>query len=118
MKDSNCIFCKIANGEIPSSTIYEDEGSIPALKGEELPDALADFDGVELLSDNPPAEGEEELFNDVNNKSEVGINNDDYPNCYLLECALYGSKTLDEVVAEWNAQWTQAQEDLGVEITQ
>lgn len=24
MKDSNCIFCKIANGEIPSSTIYED----------------------------------------------------------------------------------------------
>lgn len=25
MKDSSCIFCKIANGEIPSSTIYEDE---------------------------------------------------------------------------------------------
>ena len=25
MKDSNCIFCKISNGEIPSSTIYEDE---------------------------------------------------------------------------------------------
>lgn len=25
MKDSNCIFCKIANGEIPSRTIYEDE---------------------------------------------------------------------------------------------
>ena len=25
MKDTNCIFCKIANGEIPSSTIYEDE---------------------------------------------------------------------------------------------
>lgn len=25
MKDKSCIFCKIANGEIPSSTIYEDE---------------------------------------------------------------------------------------------
>lgn len=25
MKDSNCIFCKIANGEIPSKTLYEDE---------------------------------------------------------------------------------------------
>lgn len=24
MKDSNCIFCKIANGEIPSVTLYED----------------------------------------------------------------------------------------------
>ncbi len=25
MKDDNCIFCKIANGEIPSSTLYEDD---------------------------------------------------------------------------------------------
>ena len=25
MKDDNCIFCKLANGEIPTSTLYEDE---------------------------------------------------------------------------------------------
>lgn len=25
MRDENCIFCKIANGEIPSETIYEDD---------------------------------------------------------------------------------------------
>ena len=25
MKDNNCIFCKIANGEIPSRTIYEND---------------------------------------------------------------------------------------------
>lgn len=25
MKDNNCIFCKIANGEIPSKTLYEDD---------------------------------------------------------------------------------------------
>ena len=25
MKDSNCIFCKIANGEIPSTSVYEDD---------------------------------------------------------------------------------------------
>lgn len=25
MKDENCIFCKIANGVIPSATLYEDE---------------------------------------------------------------------------------------------
>ncbi len=24
MRDENCIFCKIANGEIPSATVYED----------------------------------------------------------------------------------------------
>lgn len=26
MKEETCIFCKIANGEIPSKTLYEDEG--------------------------------------------------------------------------------------------
>lgn len=25
MKEENCIFCKLANGEIPSATLYEDE---------------------------------------------------------------------------------------------
>ena len=85
---------------IEESTIYQDEGSIPALKSGELPDALADFEGVELLSDNPAAEGEETLFNDVNNESEVGINNDDYPDCAILEAALYKQKTLDEVMEE------------------
>lgn len=25
MRDENCIFCKIANGDIPAKTIYEDE---------------------------------------------------------------------------------------------
>ncbi len=25
MRDENCIFCKIASGEIPSATLYEDE---------------------------------------------------------------------------------------------
>ena len=25
MKDDNCIFCKLANGEIPTATLYEDE---------------------------------------------------------------------------------------------
>ena len=24
MKDDNCIFCKLANGDIPTNTIYED----------------------------------------------------------------------------------------------
>lgn len=42
MKDENCIFCKIANGEIPSKTIYEDEDFrvildlAPATKGHAL----------------------------------------------------------------------------------
>ncbi|MDC7288056.1 ABC transporter substrate-binding protein [Blautia schinkii] len=103
---------------IEESSIYEDEGSIPALKSGELPDALADFEGVELLSDNPALEGEETLFNELNNESEVGINNDDYPDCEILEAALYGSSTLDELMDNWNQKWSDAQESLGIEVAE
>lgn len=42
MRDDNCIFCKIANGDIPSKTLYEDEAFRvildlgPATKGHAL----------------------------------------------------------------------------------
>ena len=42
MKDDNCIFCKLANGEIPTATLYEDEDfrvildASPASKGHAL----------------------------------------------------------------------------------
>ena len=42
MKDSQCIFCKLANGEIPTNTIYEDADfrvildAAPATKGHAL----------------------------------------------------------------------------------
>lgn len=97
--------------------MYADEGSIPALKSAPLPDVLADFEGVALLSNVPAPAGEEDLFDQVNLESEVGINNDDYPDCEILESALYGTKTLDELMGEWNAKWTKAQETLSVEVT-
>lgn len=101
---------------LEESTIFEDEGTIPALKSEPLPDSLSEFDGVEIISNNPAIEGEETLFDDVNNESEVGINNNDYPDCEILECALYGTKDLDTLMGEWNAKWSAAQESLGVDI--
>ena len=42
MKDENCIFCKLANGEIPTATLYEDADfrvildANPAAKGHAL----------------------------------------------------------------------------------
>ena len=42
MKDDNCIFCKLANGDIPTRTLYEDEDfrvildAAPATKGHAL----------------------------------------------------------------------------------
>ena len=42
MKDNNCIFCKLANGQIPTNSIYEDDDfkvildASPASKGHAL----------------------------------------------------------------------------------
>lgn len=101
---------------LEESPIFTDEGTIPALKSEPLPDSLSEFQGVEILSNNPSPEGEETLFDEVNNESEVGINNNDYPDCEILECALYKTKDLDTIMGEWNAKWSAAQENLGVSI--
>ncbi|XCP85682.1 ABC transporter substrate-binding protein [Roseburia hominis] len=99
---------------LEESSIYDDEGSIPALKGKDLPDSLAEFDGVELLSDNAAKEGEESLYDDIRNTAEVLSG--DYPVCEVLEAALYGNKSLDDLMGEWNQKWTSAQESFGVEV--
>ena len=92
MKESTCIFCKIAAGEIPSKTIYEDENFrvildiSPATKGHalilpkehyanlyELPDEMAGK--VMLLAKRLAAQMTEALgcdgFNLVQNNGEV-----------------------------------------------
>ncbi len=102
---------------LEESPIFVDEGCIPALKDGEMPAFLEDFAGIELVSNNAPAAGEEGLFDEVNNQSEVGINSDDYPDCMILEAALTGSQTLDEIMADWNAKWSDAQQTLGVDVT-
>lgn len=58
MKKDNCIFCKIANGEIPSRTVYEDEDFRaildlgPATPGHTLILPKEHADGLADLPDN------------------------------------------------------------------
>lgn len=99
---------------IEDSSIFEDEGSIPARKDSQLPDSLAEFEGVELLSDNAALKGEENLYDKLTNDAEVLSGND--PVCEVLEAALYGSGSLDDIMNTWNEKWTTAQEANGVEI--
>jgi histidine triad (HIT) family protein len=61
MKDENCIFCKIANGEIPSRTLYEDNDFRvimdlnPATKGHALILPKDHFKNLYEISDNTAA---------------------------------------------------------------
>ena len=98
------------------SNFSYDQGGIPIVKGAEYPEVYASFNGIDLVIDNAALPGEETLFNDINNASEVGLNTDNTPDCDILESALTGSKTLDDIMAEWNAKWAKGQEKYNAEI--
>ena len=61
MKDDNCIFCKIANGEIPSRTLYEDEDFrvimdlAPATKGHSLIMPKNHYKNIYAIADDTAA---------------------------------------------------------------
>ena len=75
MKDENCIFCKLANGEIPTATLYEDEDfrvildASPASKGHALIipkehyantklTGILDCDGYNIVQNNGESAGQ------------------------------------------------------------
>lgn len=92
------------------------EGGIPTVKGAEYPAVYNAFAGAELVVDNPAPAGEETLFNELNTASELGINKENTHVQAIVENALSKAKTLDDIVAEWNKKWSDAQEKLNVEI--
>ena len=98
------------------SGFAESQASVPLLKGQDYPEALAAFDSIEIVYDNPAPEGEEELFNELNETSELGINSSETTKLAIVEAALHNTKSLDDIMNEWNQKWTDAQKSCDVEI--
>lgn len=96
------------------SGFAESQGGISIVKDAPYPDTLKDMEGIPLIIDNPAPAGEETLYNDINNESEIALNVSNEPIQAIVEAALTGSQTLDEIMNEWNEKWTAAQEDNGV----
>jgi hypothetical protein len=94
------------------------EGGIPIVKGAEKPDVYSAFEGVEFVVDKPAVAGEETFLNDVNTKSEVGINMENTHVQRVLEAAFDKSETMDDIAADWNAKWAAAQADLGITVNE
>lgn len=85
-------------------------GVLSTVKSDPLPDVLSAFEGVELVPDNPAKTGEEALFGNINNESELSLNADYSHVASVVEAAVAGKPTLDEITADWNSKWTAAQE--------
>ena len=92
------------------------EGGYPISKT--APTSFA-FDGVEIVENEPAIEGEEDLMNELNSESELSFNaGGDAKVQAIVEAAATGSKSFDDIMAEWTEKWNAAQEACSVEVTE
>ena len=93
------------------------EGGVPIDKNGEYPDLYAAFDGIDMLSDTDAVAGEETLLSEMNAESELNFNNGGNTKVQeIIEHAFNHDKSFDDIMADWNAAWSDAQAALNVEV--
>ena len=95
---------------VEESGYANDQSMLSTVVGSELPEALASFKDVELISQNAPKAGEEDLFSNINAASELGIGSGNDNDQRIAQAAKDGSETLDDIINDWNEKWKTAQE--------
>ena len=89
------------------------EGGIPIAKDDDtMPEIHEQSKDVELITDAPAKKGQEDLLANVNSDSELGVNNGNGKKIQdIVVQASTKAKTIDQIMDEWNAKWSQAVED-------
>ena len=91
------------------------EGGVPIDKNGEYPALYAAFAGIDMVSDEPALPGEENLLNELNSESELAINAGGNTKVQqIIEHAFNGTKDFDDIMADWNKAWSEAQSRNGV----
>ncbi len=91
-----------------SSNFSYDQGGIPVLKSQEYPETLSAFDGIELVADTAAPTELADLASNVQRDAELTLNSDQTHVMRIVEAAINGDETLDDIVADWNAAWNDA----------
>ncbi|RZS91465.1 carbohydrate ABC transporter substrate-binding protein (CUT1 family) [Motilibacter rhizosphaerae] len=86
------------------------EGGIPVKKGAPLPATLSDFTkaDVQLIELNPAPAGEEGLFNRIDQKSEIGVNDPKYHQRIIDAARGAKKETLQQIFDDLDAKWAAA----------
>lgn len=93
------------------------EGGVPIDKNGEYPDLYAAFDGIDMLSDADALPGEETLLSELNAESELNFNNGGNTKVQeIIEHGFNHDKDFDDIMADWNEAWSEAQAALNVEV--
>ncbi|MGO5044060.1 ABC transporter substrate-binding protein [Bifidobacterium animalis] len=95
------------------SGFAKNEGGIPIKADDEsMPETYETFSDVELITDAPAKEGQEDLLANVNSDSELGINNGNGKKIQdIVVDAANRTRTIDQIMDEWNQKWAKAVED-------
>ena len=113
-KNAALVFVKWMTEE--SGFSYNEDG-LPIVAGSD--ETKLDFADVIFVQDEPAVAGEEDLLNELNMESELNINNGGNTKIQeIIEHASNGDMEFDDIMAEWNALWTDAQESCGVEVNE
>lgn len=113
-KNAALVFVKWMTEE--SGFSYNEDG-LPIVAGSD--ETKLDFADVIFVQDEPAVAGEEDLLNELNMESELNINNGGNTKIQeIIEHASNGDIEFDDIMAEWNALWTDAQESCGVEVNE
>lgn len=98
------------------------EGGLPIKAGDtNYPAVYDEFTAanVTYVVDNPAPADEADLPNEMNAESELAINNGGNDKIqHIVEHAHDGDEAFDDIMAEWNQKWSDAQDALGVEVNQ
>ena len=90
------------------------EGGYPISKS--APTSFA-FEGVEVVENTAALDGEEDLLAEMNAESDLNFNNGGNTKIQdIITDAFNGTKTFDEIMADWTKEWNDAQEELEIEV--
>ena len=92
---------------VEKSGYAQQEEAIPAQIDAELPDSLKSFEeqGVQMITLNPAPEGQEDLFDNIDNASEVGTWQPKWK-LTIIEAALGNrSESYDDICNQMNEAW-------------
>lgn len=93
-----------------SSNFSYDQGGVPVLKSQEYPETLAAFDGMELVEDTTAPSEIADPADNVKQEAELALNADETHVQRVVEAAVNGDETLDDIVADWDDSWGKAVE--------
>ncbi len=103
---------------VENSGFQYNEGEIPILLSDnDFADVYEAFDGIEIMVDAPPVDGDADLLEKLNADSGLFINQGGSKKIQeLIEHAAAKDLSYVRIIEDWNERWSKAQEKNGVEL--